>query len=255
MTSGNAETCNLLPDLLTLSGNSTKRPQTMINANIASHSLSCSPLVLVAALSVTLSAGAAQGELYVRSGIGPAFAKDTELERFFTAPVNNNKVELETGFHFDVAIGYPVIDWFAVEAEIGLTDNVVKSVQGTSDDDLGFTQAPFLINVVLQLPNETGLVPFIGGGGGGSVNAIYADDFTLGGVRFDGSDADVTYAYQAFGGLRYDFDPRMSVNVMYKYVVTGDSSWEADVSFGGSSRAEINGFCTHTVVAAFTYRF
>ena len=152
----------------------------------------------------------------------------------------------------DGAVGYQVTGWFAVEGEVGFIFNTIESVAGTSDDDLAFSQSPLLVNVVFQLPNKTGFIPFAGAGGGGSINTIHADHFTLGGTTLKGSEADFTYAYQAFGGLRYDFDPRMGVSIAYKYSASGESSWNAD---GGSGRARIDGFCTHAITGVFTYRF
>jgi len=215
------------------------------------HSFLAVPAFAVAL--TALQSSAADSPFYVRGSIGPAFVQDAQLEGFFSEPVSNNRIEFDPGIRFDAVGGYQATPWFAAEVEMGFIYGSVKSVEGTSDDDLGFSQSPIMVNAVFQLPNKTGLVPFIGGGGGMSINSIYADDFTLGGTTIDGGAAAVTYIYQAFGGLRYDFNPRMSAGLIYKYSVTGDSDWEPE--FGPSGEASIGGLCTHSITAAFTYRF
>jgi opacity protein-like surface antigen len=214
-------------------------------------------VMLIATLGSESPLTAAEPVGYMRGDVGPAFGEDTKLERFFGEPVSGNRVQLETGVRFDFAFGAHFTPWFAAEMELGWIYNGVKSVEGTTDDDLAFSQAPFLVNVIFQLPNKTGFVPFIGGGGGGSLNVLRADNFTLGATTVDGYVAAATYAYQAFGGLRYDFAKKMGVSVIYKYSVTGDSEWEPydDFVIGTNPTAKLDCMRTHAITAAFTYRF
>lgn len=210
----------------------------------------------LAATGAAAADGEATSRLYIRGGLGAALSEDTELTEFFGEAVDNNKVKLDTGFRLDAAVGYRVTDWFAAEGELGVVFNTVDSVEGSTDaDDLSFTQAPFLVNVVFQWPNRTRLVPYIGTGGGGSVNVINGDNFTLGGTTLDGSAGGFTWVYQAFGGLRYQINPQMSAGIAYKFSVTGDVEWEVDSIIGATETARMNGITTHSISAVFTFRF
>jgi opacity protein-like surface antigen len=188
---------------------------------------------------------------YFRGDIGPAETEDTEV-RSFVGPVSKVKIEFDTGVRVGAAGGYSFCPWFALEGEIGWVYNEVDTILGGIAGDARVMQAPFLGNAVLQYKNSTGLTPFIGAGAGVSISILQLDDATSGAVSVEGTAGDTVFAWQAFGGLRYDFNKRLGIGIMYKYLSTDDAEWDVQ---GAAQDIEFEGMQTHSLSVVVTFQF
>jgi len=157
------------------------------------------------------------------------------------------KVEFDPGARVSFMAAYRFNQWLSLGAEMGFAANDIKHTDAT------FSQAPVFANVEFRLPNDTPLVPFIGGGPGFSVNTLTIDDDVLGdGTEVDGYDSDVVFAWQAYAGVRYKISDNMSLGLVYKYLNAGTSTWHVhnaaeDIRF---DRVDL-----HTISASFAFEF
>ena len=217
-------------------------------------------ILLIGCICMAICAGAANAAqdqedyergFYFRGDIGPAETEDTEV-RSFVGPVSAAKIEFDTGVRVGAAGGYSFCPWFALEAEIGWVYNEIDTISGGIAADARVMQAPFLGNAVLQYKNPTGLTPFIGAGAGVSLSILQIDDATDGAVSVEGAAGDTVFAWQAFGGLRYDFNKRLGVGVMYKYLSTDDAEWDVEDT---TQNIEFEGMQTHSISLVVNFQF
>src|SRR5205807_9091999 len=114
------------------------------------------------------------------------------------------------------------------EGETGVMANNIKSIPGASiEDGATLANVPFLLNARFQLPHgRCPVTPYIGGGAGGAASILaFNEHVDFGGERLRGEDADVVFAYQAFGGLRYAINENMGLGVEYHYFATTGPTW------------------------------
>jgi opacity protein-like surface antigen len=211
--------------------------------------------------SLLAALNAAQGQstsFYVRGDVGGAVTRDTELKEFFGEPLApGSTVKFHPGFRFGLTAGYQLTDWFAAEFQTGVMANSIDSITGASRvKDASLSNVPLLVNARFQLPNRTGLVPFIGGGGGGASSVLSADHIDLGATKMHGTDSSAVFAWQAFAGLRYEINSRMSVSLEYHYFATTAPDWKAETTFGTTTdRLRLGGIETHAATVAFEFKF
>src|SRR6266496_747444 len=175
--------------------------------------------------------GGAQG-VYFRGGLGPAVAHDTDVNEFFGS-LSGVKVRYDTGFRLSAAGGFQFCRYFSAELESGVIYNSIKSITGSTSTDASLANVPLLANAIFHIPLESNFVPYCGFGFGGSTSILNIDHATINsqfGNSLHGDDADVVWAAQAFAGLHYDFNNRMGVGFGYKFLATGQPSWDV-VSF------------------------
>jgi opacity protein-like surface antigen len=116
-----------------------------------------------------------------------------------------------------------------------------------------------MVNLTYELRKCGKFVPFVGVGAGGMLSIFSIDDYVnVGGESecVDGSDADLVFAYQAFGGMRYEFNDRMSVGLMYRFHGTGGPSWDVENWHTGDTIGEISldDVFSHTFTVLFNFR-
>jgi len=175
---------------------------------------------------------------YVGADVGGTIAESTSLREFPDAPPGG-EVEFRPGARLSINGGYRFNGWLSLGAETGYMFNLVDGA------DIALTQTPLLANVEFRMPNKSPLEPFIGGGPGFSVSTIALDDEGLNsGSDVDGSATDAVFAWQAYGGVRYKINERMSVGILYKYFEADAPSWDVDgtsqdIRFG---RAHVHAF-------------
>lgn len=213
-------------------------------------------------LAVVLSANCAFGQgragfeprVYFRGDIGPAITDDmgARFPSSFGLGSATLDLDLDPGMRFSVAGGAEFGDFFALDLETGWILNEIDSITGFDDVDGYVSQVPFLVNATFQLRNKTGLVPFIGAGAGGSASGINLDDADSATVELDGSAGDVVFAWQAFGGLKYELNDHLSVGLVYKYFWSDDGEWDVD---DDSQDIRFEGARTHSISAVVSYRF
>jgi len=200
------------------------------------------------------SAAQAANGLYVGADAGGLLTLDTHIKEF-VGPTPGAKMELDPGVRVGIHGGYKLTDWFSVEGETGIMANNIKSIPGASmDGNATLANVPFLVNARFQLPHgKCPITPYFGGGAGGSATVLsFEHHIDFNGARVNGSDSDVVFAYQAFGGLRYAINDRMGVGVEYHYFATTGASWDVD---GAGSKISLAGVKSHAITAAFDFSF
>lgn len=213
------------------------------------------------AVSATLVYAAEPGP-YVKLELGPTLVEDVDIKEFFGAAPGYT-IEFDPGIRFTIGGGYQFNDFIAVGGETGFTYNLIDNISGpgrVAERDSGIGNIPLMANVVFKLPNRTRVVPFVGAGAGLSFTFFEADNMVIedpGGTIFvDGSESDTVFAWQLFGGLKYQLNEQMSFGVAYKYMFTDEPDWEADDVFSASSSDfSIEEMHTHAVVFNFTFKF
>jgi opacity protein-like surface antigen len=159
---------------------------------------------------------------YFGADLGPALTDDPKLKEFPGAGAGGD-VDLDAGVRLSLGGGYRFNHWFRAGGETGF---IVHNLDGA---DASLSYVPFLANVEFCLTNKSRVVPFIGGGPGFAITTISFDDDNLaGGTRVDGSAADAVFAWQIYGGLRYQLNERMSLGAVYKYFDVQSSTWDVD---------------------------
>jgi opacity protein-like surface antigen len=225
------------------------------------------PATSVVALALVLAASGARGQdwfhrtagagPYFRAGLGGAIFEDGVLTEF-GGPAGNS-VDYSAGFASQAAVGYAFNQYFAAEIDLGFASAEIDSVPGFFLNDTFLYNAPFLANVVLSCPiRRTIVVPYIGGGAGGSVTGFDTDGFGNGAVAVFGSDSDVVFAWQAFAGVLFELNEQMSVGVSYRYLRTEDSSFSYPPAFPGAGPDLVLGFegvRTHSFFVTFRAKF
>jgi opacity protein-like surface antigen len=204
-----------------------------------------------------LCAGAAHAAngFYVGADAGGLLTLDTRVKEFVGSVDPGTKVSLDPGVRVGIHGGYKFCDFFSLEGETGIMANNINSITGASiDGDAFLSNVPFLVNARFELPHgKCPITPYFGGGVGGSATMLSFDhhiDFN--GAHLHGSDSDVVFAYQAFGGLRYAINERMGVGVEYHYFATTGASWDVN---GASSKIALAGTQSHAITAAFDFSF
>jgi opacity protein-like surface antigen len=215
-----------------------------------SHLTLTAAVILCGAMAVT-SLHAADSKWYAQVDLGASLVNNTDVEQFVNA--TGGKAEFDPGFASGLTVGYHLTPWLAAEFQTGYMLNSIKGV------DALLSQCPFMVNLTYECHHCGKFVPFIGVGAGGMFSMLSIDDYVYvgeGSVWMDGSDATVVFAYQAFGGLRYDFNDRMGVGFLYRFRGTGGPSWDVQ-DYWGSTIGEIafDDVFSHTFSVLFSCRF
>lgn len=187
---------------------------------------------------------------FFRGDIGPALTKDFDT-RFFPG-AGSVEIELDPGFQLGIAGGAEFGPFFALGFETGFVINGIDDIEGFTDVDGYVSRVPFLVNAMFQFKNNSGLTPFIGAGAGGAATGITLDDADAPTVEVDGSAGDVGFAWQAFGGLKYELNDQISVGIMYKYLWSDDGEWEVDDAV---QDIEFEGLRSHSLSAVVSFTF
>ena len=198
--------------------------------------------------------GVAQG-FYFRGGIGPEVAQRTDVNEFF-GPVSGIKVKYDPGFRISAAAGYMFCNYFSAELESGVLYNSIKSITGSPDTDASLSNVPMLVNAVFHFPLERNFTPYIGFGAGATTSVLDINRATINGTRLNGNDSDVEWAVQGFAGFRYEFNDRMAVGFGYKFLATGEPSWDVfSFNSGAAGQLRFDKARTHSFLAEFTMKF
>jgi opacity protein-like surface antigen len=199
------------------------------------------------------SGGVAHG-LYFRGGIGPEFANDTDVKEFFGS-ISGIKVKYDTGFRISAAGGFQICRYFSAEVESGISYHSIKSITGSPSTDASVANVPLLANAVFHIPLGSNFVPYCGFGFGGSSSALNIDHATIAGRQLEGDDTYFVWAGQAFAGFRYEFNGQMGVGCGYKFLATGQPSWEVFSPTLGSGQLRFDNARAHAFLAEFTLKF
>ena len=195
---------------------------------------------------------------YVKADLGGNWTKDIELREFFGTPLApNSKITLDPGIRFGMGGGYSFNDWFALEGEFGVFENSIESVTGASQvHNAYFGNVPFLVNAKLRWPTRSGFQLYLGAGVGFSETFFSVDQLAINNVSLHGSDANVVFAWQAFGGVQYIINKHIVVGAEYQFFAADPASWEAEDVFGTlSNHMSVGPTQSQSVSLTFNYRF
>jgi opacity protein-like surface antigen len=196
------------------------------------------------------------GCFYLKADLGGNITHETILREFFGEDVTGSKVKFDPGYRLGIAAGYDLCQFFAVEGEVGVMANNIKSITGADRVDAVFANVPFLVNAKLQAPKNWKLRPYIGGGVGGSASVLSVDHIDMNDISVHGSDSDVVFAYQGFTGFRIAINEAMGVGFEYRYFRADRPTWKADFASGtGTDRLAFGRAETHAFSLVFDWHF
>lgn len=211
------------------------------------------------AMVALLSGPCAIADSYYSEGLygwyegGPAIVDDAKIRDFFGESTSGAKVKFDTGFHFGLAIGREVTDYFRVELESGFNYNSIDDISGATASSGNIYRVPIFGNLVLQYPNRTGITPVIGAGVGAHWLALDAQNIEIGASAIDDTSNTWVFGYQGYAGLRYHFNERMNIGVFYHYSVADGPSWEFDSAPDGNFK--LDSLRTHSLSLTFGWYF
>ena len=202
----------------------------------------------------SIAAGSDYGEgLYGWYEAGGSMVQDAKIRDFFDEGVSGNTVKFDPGFHFGIAIGREINPFVRLEVESGYNYNALKSIEGATASSANFYRVPIMGNVVLQYPNRTGFVPFIGAGVGAQWAVCDAQNIEVGATTLSEKSDTWVFGYQGYGGVRYQFRDNMSLGVSYHYSVADAPSWKFSSVPDGNFK--LNGIRTHSVSLLLDWTF
>jgi opacity protein-like surface antigen len=193
---------------------------------------------------------------YSRFDIGASVFENGHLNQF-GGPVNQ-PVDYDVGFNFDAAFGYKFNRYLGADFEFGVIGTQINSVPGFFSSNTYLDNVPFVANLTLSLPiPRTLIVPYIGGGAGGSWASFNTDGFGTGPAAVYGYESDVVFAWQAFAGVRIKLNKKMSLGVGYKYFVTQDTAFTYPNAVLGAPSVTVglSGTRSHSAVITFQALF
>jgi opacity protein-like surface antigen len=210
-------------------------------------------------LAVGGTARAQAQRFYFNADLGGNWMPKTDLKEFFGPVPSGSQVEFDPGVRAGAAVGFNFTDWFATEAQLGLYANEIKSISHADVvHDATLVNVPLFLNAKLQYANRSRCTPYAGVGAGFTTSILDADYLQVNRITFSGSDADAVFAWQAFGGLRFSLNERMSLGVEYRYFNTDSPRWSGDTFYGGpflSDSLRIGRVQTHSVSVMFQVHF
>jgi OmpA-OmpF porin, OOP family len=222
-------------------------------------------------------ASTANAEWYVGAGGGAVFMQDptTDISCFRQNLNDTNQVSaaqtrqsllcvdptfkahMDTGWAVNGEVGYAglFIPQFRVEGEVAYRSNSVSSIDITFPPTINFpatghiNSLAFMANGYYDFLNSTAFTPYLGGGVGAARVSLDSIAFTAA-PTVTTSGHDWQFAYQAIGGVRYNFTPNWDLHVEYRYFATLDPKF----SFFGAPKTSTQ-YHTHNVMAGIAYHF
>ncbi|MEY2407640.1 MAG: outer membrane protein beta-barrel domain [Verrucomicrobiota bacterium] len=183
---------------------------------------------------------------YLNAEGGVALADQVNLKQFF-GPTGGVQLDFDTGARFTASGGWNFNEYIGIEGETGFIYNSFRKIEAS------LSHVPMMANVVVRYDQPNcNWIPYAGVGAGGDVSIISLDNVTGNGVTADGSEATLEFAWQAFAGLRYRFNPSMSIGAGYKYYSVDGASWDF-AGFNNSIR--IGHANVHSILIEFNMKF
>jgi opacity protein-like surface antigen len=209
-------------------------------------------------LTLALHAQNSPSPWFFRADLGASHPMDTDLDEFLGLGPAEAEIDFDVGMRLGVAGGYRLTPWLALELESGVVFNSINDSEGDSVD-ASLTQVPLMANVVIQCNHFDRWVPFIGVGAGGVSSILDIDeriDVGEGTLIVEGNDADFVFGYHAFAGITYEFNERMGVGVIYRFMATQGPSWDVDSDdLSGDLEIAFDDLFTHSISALFHLDF
>jgi opacity protein-like surface antigen len=195
----------------------------------------------------------------------PAF--DATLSSVSSNGVVNQDLRMEMGPGFAVhgGLGESFSRWISAELLGGIYYHNVDEVSGADGAGRGFDasllQVPIMVNLVVHVPLRSRLTPVLGGGAGAVISWLDVENqLPIGGgnvLQVNGSSTEVTFAYQAFAGLRYQYGDGAVVSLTYRLTGVGSPTWGLDDADTGDSVANLKAhdLLVHSLTLGFHISF
>lgn len=188
---------------------------------------------------------------------GAAIPGETDLSSPDVAGLTATS-EFDTGFMVGGAVGYR---WspFRVETELSYRQNDIDEIDFGSAGELdgagdvaaltGFVNAFY--DVDLASVGLEKLSPYVGGG----IGVANLDTDSDADAIVDVDDSDTAFAWNVQAGIAYAVTERVELGIGYRYLATGDASFDVGTAAGGSGTLDTDGFQSHEVLASVGYNF
>ena len=191
------------------------------------------------ALETDTSGNALKNSAYLRIGAGINFAMDADVNDISgrLTPTQNfsltdTKIAFETGFVFDIGVGFLVTEALSIEIMTGVTTNRVEKISGTytqtgvnpisfSGGDGDLYQVPIVANLRYEfdLSENTNLGLYAGGG------FQYADLKVSDTILGSASNDVWSFRYQAGFDLTWDIAPTATLGFNFRYSSTNENDF------------------------------
>lgn len=188
---------------------------------------------------------------YFNADIGPAFFQDSRMKQY-NVPAND-PIQYKMGGTIGIASGFVVNRYLAADLDLGFWGARVDRIKFFTFDHASLYEIPITANVIAMLPLQNGrIMPYLGGGAGGSVAIFDAQNFTTpANPTIDGSEADVVFAGQVFAGVRFRLNPKMWLGAEYRFFCTTQPRWDYPNDF----KLSIGGLEADALLFTFAWRF
>ena len=221
------------------------------------------------ALETDTSGNALMNSAYLRIGAGVNLTMDADvndvsglLNPFQAFSATDTKIAFETGFVFDIGIGFLVTEALSIEIMTGVATNSVEKISGTytesdifgpyfresfSGGDGDLYQVPIVANVRYEfdLSENTNLGLYAGGG-------LQYADLKVNDTFLGSASNDVwSFRYQAGFDLTWDIAPTATLGLNFRY----SSTTENDFGTYQGVDIKIDRFQNIAIGATFTVSF
>lgn len=188
---------------------------------------------------------------YFRAGVGPAYFQNSMMKQY-GVPANDS-IKYKVGGTVNAAAGYTFNPYLAGDLELGLWGASVDRINFFTFDRANLYELPVTANIIFDWPLQDGnLVPYFGGGAGGSVAIFEARNFsTSGSPTIDGTEADVVFAGQIFAGVRFRLSPHVWIGGEYRFFCTTQPNWD----YPGGFRLSIGGLEADAAMFTVAWKF
>lgn len=237
--------------------------------------MKCIALAAGLLLAAVTTANAQTSRFYLRGDIGlvlgtPSVETDTDpgsaIASLGATTINST---FGTGMMFDAGVGFRAFPFLRLEGTIGYIPSLAfkgnfgntpsSTTQSTVSALVGLATANLdIAGFTSRLPG--GLQPFVLGGlGFATVTNGQEDDYTNG-VDFNGSIGGATrtnLAWTVGGGIGVPIDDRLTLDIIYRWLVLGERRTGSTLSFNGASapttpdRADLR---VHTIMLGLRYQ-
>ncbi len=148
--------------------------------------------------------------MYLSGNIGFGIRPDAD---FNGGP---DQFDNDPAFVINGAIGVELNPMFRIEGEIGLHSNTADLLPNFVTE-FTFSMVSFMGNGYFDIPTNSPLRPYVGGGLGLAIAGVEEEVFGA-----DSTDTDLVAAFQLMAGLGYDISPKATLTFGYRYFTTSD---------------------------------
>jgi len=192
-------------------------------------------LVVMLLLVISATSALAAGP-YVGASGGVSMVHDSDISE----PGISGTVEYDTGFGFNVNVGYD-FDPVRVEFEFGYKNADVKNVSafgiGVPVNNADLTTLSYMVNAFYDIKTKSAFTPYLGAGIG-MINGELDDN----GYTAD----DTVFGYQFIVGAAYNFNKNFALDLSYRFQGAAQ-----DFSLNGSDLS----YMSSNIMAGMRYSF